>query len=930
LEGETPVRLGSRALDILTALVERPGELVTKDELVRRVWPTTFVEEGNLRVHVAALRRALGDGQAGNRYVANVPGRGYRFVASISALEGSIPPPVRPGAPEVAHNLPALLTRMIGRAEVVHGLVSQLSRRRFVSIVGPGGIGKTVVALAAANELVSSFRDKARFVDLAPLSDPLLVPSALASQLGVAVRSENPLPGLVAYLLDKQMLLVFDSCEHVVEAAATLAEELVKATPGVRILATSREPIRAEGETVVRLTPLGLPAASIELTASEALSYPALELFVERAAASREDFELTDADAPVIAEICRRLDGIPLAIELAAGRLDAFGVRGLAAHLDDRFRLLTRGRRTALPRHQTLRATLDWSYGLLIETEKAIFRRLGVFAGWFTSESAGAVVSSEGLTGSEVTNGIADLVAKSLVTADVEGPTAYYRLLETTRAYAFEKLAEAGEVQSVSRLHATYYRELFERAEAEWETRPTKDWIAEYARKIDNVRAALDRAFSPGGDTAVGVALTAAAIPLWFQLSLINECRERVEQALAALGPGERLDTRLEMKLHAARGWSLMYTAGPARESGEAWAIAHELAEVLADTEYRLRSLWGLWAGKINNGEFTAARELADRFCRLTLESADPTDRDIGDRMMGASLHFLGDQVGARRTIERMLSHYVAPLHRSHVVRFQFDQRVTANITLARVLWLQGFAEQALRTVESSVDEALSLDHTLSLCNALAQAACPVALLAGDLERAERFTTMLLDETERHALDIWHTYGNCYKGQIIVRRGDVQAGLPLVRAAVDELRGARFVQYYTAFLTALAEALLDVERAADALTAIDEALAQSERTNERWGTAEMLRVRAEGLLRLGSAGASAMAEKLYAESLELARRQQALSWELRTAISFARLQRDQARMAEARDLLRPIVGQFTEGFGTPDLRAAKSLLGELA
>jgi len=256
LEDGKPVRLGSRALDILIALAERPNELVSKEDLIARVWPDTFVEEGNLRVHIATLRRALGDGQAGKRYVANIPGRGYRFVApiSLSTEQASQAPP--PSAAARTYELPAPPTRMLGRDDIVNSLISQLPQRRFITLVGPGGIGKTTVALAVADRSTASYPDGVRFVDLAPLTDPLLVPSALAFVLGLAIRSDSPIPGLVALLRDKKMLLVLDSCEHVIDAAASLAEQVLRGAPGVHILTTSREALRAQGERVQRLGPL--------------------------------------------------------------------------------------------------------------------------------------------------------------------------------------------------------------------------------------------------------------------------------------------------------------------------------------------------------------------------------------------------------------------------------------------------------------------------------------------------------------------------------------------------------------------------------------------------------------------------------------------------------------------------------------------------
>jgi predicted ATPase/DNA-binding winged helix-turn-helix (wHTH) protein len=492
LEGETVVRLGSRALEILAALVERPGELVTKDELVARVWPNTIVEESNLKVNVAALRRALGEGRPGRRYIATVSGRGYRFVAPVKLSEPGSSPALRSNAPGHSHNLPVSLTRTIGRAGAIDALLEQLPRHRLIAVVGPAGIGKTTVAVAAAETLITAHEHAVRFVDLAPLGDPLFVPSAVASALGLAIHSDDVVAGLTAYLQDKQMLVVLDNCEHVIEATAFLAERILSSAPGVQILATSRERLRVKGEQVHRLSPLASPPVSSGLTAVQALTFPAIQLFVERAAESLEGFELSDADAPIVAEICRKLEGIALAIELAASRIDAFGVRELSTLIEDRFQLLRQDRRTALSRHRTLAAALDWSYEFIPETERTILRRLSVFAGAFTLDSATAVVVGSGILGPEAVESLANLVARSLVSADVGGAVAQYQLLDTTRAYALQKLAESGELEAVERRHAEHHRNLFEQAEPEWETQPTAEWLAEYERKIDDIRSALN------------------------------------------------------------------------------------------------------------------------------------------------------------------------------------------------------------------------------------------------------------------------------------------------------------------------------------------------------------------------------------------------------------------------------------------------------
>jgi DNA-binding winged helix-turn-helix (wHTH) protein len=376
LKAGQPVRLGSRALDILIALVERPGELVSKGDLMARVWPHTFVEESNLKVQVAALRRALGDTRGSNRYLATIPGRGYRFVAPVTLSKAPRPPaPERAAGP--MHNLLVPVARIVDRADTVGTLTAQLPHQRFVTIVGTGRHRQDHRHPRRGREAVGEPRARGAVRRSGNGWRALQLPVALASVLGLEAGSEQPGADLIAFLKDKQMLLVLDNCEHVIEAAADVAVRILRGAPGVRILATSREVLRAEGEHVHRLPPLACPPPSAGLTAADALRFPAVQLFVEREAAFLGEFELADPAAPLVADICRRLDGLPLAIELAAARVDALGLRGLTMHLDDRLQLLTGGRRPAVPRHQSLRATLEWSHQLLSRPERAVFRRLG-------------------------------------------------------------------------------------------------------------------------------------------------------------------------------------------------------------------------------------------------------------------------------------------------------------------------------------------------------------------------------------------------------------------------------------------------------------------------------------------------------------------------------------------------------------------------
>ncbi len=914
-----PVTLGGRAFDTLLALIHAGGAVIDKNLLMRRVWPDRTVEENNLQAQISALRKAFGDDRD---LIRTVAGRGYQFT-------GEIRPSAAPSSSPPRSNLPEPVSELIGRDAPLREVIDLVTSNRLVTLIGAGGIGKTRLGLEVARELSPRFPDGVGLAELGPLTDPQLVPITVGTALALPpVSGALSVERVAAALSGKHVLVLLDNCEHLIDAAARMADALLRASHEVCVLATSREPLRAAAEHVYRVPPLDVPGED-NVDADDVLRYGAVRLFVARAHAAEPRYAPGQRLASTTAAICRRLDGMPLAIELAAARIAAFGVEGVASRLDDRFRLLTAGSRTALPRQQTLRATLDWSHELLSEPERVVLRRLAVFTGSFTLDAAAAIAASPEIASADVVECVANLVAKSLVSTDLGGPATSYRLLETTRAYARDKLVESGELERFGRRHAEYQRDLFERAQAEWETQPTAQWLAAYGRELDNLRAALDWAFAPDGDATIGVALTIGAVPLWFQLSLLDECRTRVERALSTLGAGPDRDARRELQLQAALGWSLMYTTGPARETGAAWATALELAERLQETDYQLRALWGLWASHINNGEFRQALQLAQRFGSVATKARDPADPLIGDRMTGAALHFLGEQTEARGYVERMLERYVAPPNRSDVVRFQFDQRVTARITLSRVLWLQGFADQAMRTVQGAIDDALAIQHTLSLCNTLGQAACPLAIATGDLAAAERYAAMLVQHTARHGADVWQTYGRCFKGMLLIKRDGLGVGLPLLDAAVDELRQARFVQYYTAFLAALAEGLAAAGHGARGLVIVDNALAQSEKSEERWILPELLRVKGELMLLHAAPDAAAVAEDHFQQSLEWARRQGALTWELRSATSLARLWHRQGKTTQARRQLATAYRRFTEGFDTADLVAAKALLESL-
>jgi predicted ATPase/DNA-binding winged helix-turn-helix (wHTH) protein len=525
-----PIKLGGRAFDVLMALIEARGAVVSKEALMARVWPGRIIEENSLAAQIAALRAAFG---AERELIRTVSGRGYQFTGEIRILAAS-PNKAGAGVATAEHvsvlpptNAPKPVSELIGRDAEVEEVLRLAGAHRLVTLTGAGGIGKTTLALALARELRPHFADGVWLAEFSALADPGLVPATVAAAVGLELGGGEASAQRVAQALaDRRLLLVLDTCEHVIAAAAAMAEAILGAGSALHIIATSREPLRAGSEWVYPVQPLAVPAVDVAAD-DDPLRYGAVRLFIERARAEEPHFAPDRRLMAIIVAICRRLDGVPLAIELAAARAAALGIEALAARLDDRFRLLTGGRRMAPPRHQALRATHDWSYELLAEPERVILRHLAVFAGPFSLEAAAAVAASPELSVPDVIEGLLGLVAKSLVVAEGEGAVARYRLLDTTRAYALEKLGESGERQQLGRRHAEYYRELFERAEAELEARPAAEWVADYGRQIDNARAALDWAFAPAGDASIGVALATTAVPLWMHLSLMDECRSR-------------------------------------------------------------------------------------------------------------------------------------------------------------------------------------------------------------------------------------------------------------------------------------------------------------------------------------------------------------------------------------------------------------------
>ncbi len=891
------VPVGGRAFEVIEILARSAGELVTKDQLMDRIWPGAIVMDSTLHVHASAVRKALGPYRS---LLKTESGRGYRLLGdwTVRRHDAATPPVglqrMRVDGDSPVTNIPAAVTRLIGRKAAVAQLRDLVSAYRVVTLTGPGGIGKTSLALKVARGVVGEFADGGGWlVELASLSDPTLVPAAVTAALKQPHGSGSVTPEAVARSVGNQkLLLVLDNCEHLIGAVATLAETLLTLCPRITILATSREILRIQGEYVYRVPPLEVPAAGRD-EAGHILNHSAVELYIARTKALDEGFSPRAGELSSIGAICRHLDGIPLAIEFAAAHASTFGIEPVAARLHDRFALLTRGRRTALPRHRTLRAALDWSYELLSTTEQLLMRHLAVFSGGFTVEAAAAVVNDRAVDLSSVVEGIANLVAKSLVTLDRDTASRWY-LLETIRAYALEKLAGDSERDSAEQRHARYFRDLYSRSVLEISAGVSAEERTDRLREIDNVRAALDWCFSASGDTTIGVDL-AAAYADWLRVDVAT---------------------------------SMLDTTRGARQSLDLLTKALDTAEALDDLDAQARALVGIITHHSFSAGHDKTRTAAERLLQVAAHMGNAALGYIADELMGCALVMVGRPREAQGFLQRFLNADHSPPDQSRWSRIMLVYRGAANAFLSRALCLQGFISQAKRNAEISLQESAAADRPFVLCRVLYNGVCRIMTATGDFAAAEQSIARLVDTATRINAPYWQTAGRFLSGKLMIERGEFAQGVAVLNEAFDACRRTGWRISYPEFKGALAAGLAALGLLDDALAAVNEALDDVVRAEHGHDLffAELLRTKGEILLRCDSVAA---AEDLFHEALDIARQHEALLWELRAALSLARLRRKQGRDGEARQLLAPVYDRFIEGFEAPDLRAAKALLDQI-
>ena len=917
-----PVKLGSRAIDILRLLVSRAGEVVSKNELLGYAWSGLAVEEINLRVNVAELRKALGDGKDGTRYITSIPGRGYCFVAPVRHGEPAEVPALVSGVPKKAASpaLPHRLDRMIGRDDVVAELVPRLLRDRFITLRGPGGIGKTTIATALAHEMCDTFDGNVHFLEFGSLKDAALVSSTVAAALGLVVHHNDPSGSILNFLRGRRLLLVLDSCEHLIDEVARLAEDIHREAPGVAILATSRESLLVQGEQIFDLVPLPGPPQDARLSAEKVLSYPAARLFVDRAVAAGHPEEITEEDAEVLAQICGKLDGIALAIELAAARVGLYGLREMAALLDSHSQLEWRGRRTAPLRQQTLGATIDWSFGLIGESERIVFQRLAVFAGAFTLKGAIAVATSEEMPEDQVVLALEQLVAKSLVSSQPDGASRRYRLLDVTRAYAMQKLSDGGQADATARRHAQFVQRTLEAGMRETGGGSQTSRAQERAGLLADARAALEWSFVNAAGIDLRVPLAGSCARLFVELNLLNEARIWSDRALAVLDGASR-GGRWELELQSTLGHAFMFTERNSAQAEAALRRGLEIAEALGDhaDTFRLLSRLNMFYRRTGGYRHLVPTALhAERIARLIGDTAGIAGSKA---LLGVSYHLVGDQAEAQAHLDEGVRDDAA-LRGAAPGHFAYSR--TPQIPLARVLWLRGYPDRALECVRPLVGASAPRDvvmHCIALCWSAS-----VFGWVGDWSAVETMTARLTAHASMHGLVPYEAVAAGFRAQAMIARGEVTVGVDLLRSALPRLHADRYELYASAFAADLARGLVVLGRLPEAGEVLHETIARLEQEGGAFDMPELLRVRGE---LEAHRGALATAEASLVASATLAERQGALSWRLRTEMSLARLRKRQG-VPDPLGELASVYARFSEGFETADLRAARLMLDQPA
>jgi predicted ATPase/DNA-binding winged helix-turn-helix (wHTH) protein len=879
------IRLGGRAFALLQYLIERPGEIVSRAELTTAVWPDRVVDDSNLKVTMSVLRRVMGEVREYPRYIATIPGRGYRFVARVDrTISDGMPVLVEDRNTVSYWALPAT-SELIGREQDLDIIMASLRIGRQLTVLGPGGVGKTAAACAVAKEIGTLCPDGVCFVDLATTSDPMAVAAVAVEAFNLRCSAGEEYAAIRDHLSSRRMLVLLDNCEHVRAAATLLAEQVLAAGGSSRLLATSREPLGTSDEQCYWLQPLAVPDHDDDITLANALKFPAIDLFM-RCALQWTDYRFVESDSASVVRICRMFDGLPLALELAAANIDPDGPPALLASLATHPVFRNRFKGVTTSRQETLDATIDWSVALLSPTERTIFCILSVFSEWFDDEDALDVAAGQGLTPTDILLGTISLVAKSLLMVGNDETGLRYRFLDSTRRLAAARLRELPIGGAVHRRHAQRISRLLEKFETDWSGRDKHEWMSRYRHRLPDLRAALDWSLGMGREPKLGIQLTTSAIPLWFEMSRKSEAQARVETALDR-ARDIRCDPLTKTKLASARAWSMFYTRKLLPKMEDAWHAAIGQAKQSGHVEYELRAILGFSFYLIQTGRIMEAIEHLSVFVEIASTARHIDLMPEGERALAwARTHFghIGD---SRAVLNRLAATYDRPEGRSRMVGLQVDRYIGIRCYLPFAAWLEGDTDHAVAVARDAVSIAESRNHDVSLQNALGLAALPIALLDGDDDAVGYYAERLGAALRRASIPLWLPTYSFYTALLEDRRSR-GAGLSGMRDAIDAMQRSRFTLRLGLYYGVLAQGLVGNGRFDQATEAIEAGLRTSNQQHERWCVPELKRIKASILLLMDR---DRDAEVLLTSALQDARAIGARPFEKRIANTLARIEK---------------------------------------
>lgn len=886
-----PVRISARAFDVLVVLLKAEGKAVSKEALLTQVWGNEIVEENNLQAHISAIRRVLGHDR---HLLVTEFGCGYRFSSNSVPL----PTPAKPALP--APVITPVLASILGREKAVQEVCALLNQHQLVTITGSGGVGKTRLAWEVVNHLHTHFPDGTGVAELAHITEASGLLSVFSQALHLPLATVEQDADLRQQLARRRCLLLIDNGEHVINALEPVITLLLTLAPHIKLLLTSQVALQIAGEQQYLLTPLQVPERDV--TDNLALmSFASVRLFIERVQANRHDFHPSNSELSMIGELCRHLDGLPLAIELAASRLPVMSVSEIYSRLEDRFQLLSNTQRSRVPRHQKIVTTLEWTYQLLNAREQQLFRTLGIFTDTFSVKSVNDFLGTQDKHCWQVIDDLQRLLALSLIQATSQVPVTRFRLLETMRQFACNKLRHAGEYDGLMARFTGHYNVLVAQAQNAWLTLPTQQWRERYRHILNDLRRVLQHTLTEGHDASAGLEILQAMTPFWIEYSLYDECQRHIYPLLDERSP-IALTLRQRMNLCAAAGKASTWAKGPTPETHSAWQTALTLAEKLDDKEIRLQAHYGLWLYYLRTGELNKSRQHAQSMCELARAINDAEAQATGLRILGVSLHFAGQHVAGRNNLLQSLAWYDRQ-NVSHAFRFGLDQESAGLAFLSRLLWVQGEYQAAKEMAWRGVKKAARLQHVCSLCCALAEGACMTAALDRNPRRVIKAANWLIRLAEQHDLYFWKTYGELF----------------LVWARRFSHREVS----QTTLFSSLRAMGLDWQYS-PLLSEIDTSLSQQTawRDHENWCAPELMRLSATHL--------PLQEQRLLLEqALSKARQQQAHGWALRIAYSLATLQAQAGETLAAKHLIEHVLQDVEGADRATDVRNAIALCARL-